>query len=76
MYFPLSHLTQYPPLTIQVFLGRDGDILLRPAVAIPGNEAWIYRKPGAIGAIREGLGQAGEGKTKKVDDLEDYLKKL
>lgn len=60
----------------QVFLGRDGDILLRPAVAIPSNEAWIYRKPGTIGAIREGLEQAKQGKTKRVDNLEDYLKKL
>jgi hypothetical protein len=60
----------------QIFVGRGRDILLRPAVSIPGNEAWIYRKPGVIDALREGLKQAGEGKTKRVDNLEDYLKKL
>jgi len=60
----------------QIFVGRGGDILLRPAVSIPGNEAWIYRKPGVIDALREGLKQAGEGKTKRVDNLEDYLKKI
>ena len=61
---------------VQLFVGRGGDLLLRPAVSIPGNEAWIYRKPGVIDALREGLKQAGEGKTKRVDNLEDYLKKL
>lgn len=60
----------------QVFVGKDGDILLRPAVAIPSKEAWIYRNPERIGAIREGLEQAKQGKTRRVDNLEDYLKKL
>jgi len=60
----------------QIFVGRNGDILLRPAVSIPSNEAWIYQNPQVIGKLRKGLREAGEGKTERVDDLESYLRKL
>jgi len=60
----------------QVFIGKEGDILLRPAVSIPSNEAWAYRNPEVIGKIRKGLKDAAEGKTEKVDDLENFLKDL
>ncbi|MFZ7133510.1 MAG: hypothetical protein ACOWWR_14260 [Eubacteriales bacterium] len=32
----------------QVFIGQDGDILLRPLTAIPSREVWIYEKPELI----------------------------
>ena len=57
----------------KVFVGKGGDILLRPAVSIPSSEAWVYQNPEAIGRIREGLKEAGEGKTEKVQDLEKFL---
>lgn len=60
----------------QVFVGKEGDILLRPAVSIPSNEAWIYRNPRVFGKIRQGLKDAAEGKMEKVDDLESFLKDL
>ena len=60
----------------QVFVGKSGDILLRPAVSIPSSEAWIYRNPEVIGKIRRGLSEAGEGKVEKVDDLEGFLDNL
>ena len=60
----------------QVFLGREGDILLRPAVSVPSNEAWVYRNPEVIGKIRQGLKEAAEGKAEKVDDLEGFLRDL
>ena len=60
----------------QVFLGKDGDILLRPTVAIPAREAWVFRNPKAMGAIREGLEDACHGRIIKVKKLEDYLKKI
>ena len=43
----------------QVFVGKEGDILLRPAVSIPSNEAWIYRNPEVIAKIRKGLQGSG-----------------
>ena len=60
----------------QVFIGKEGDILLRPAVSIPSNEAWAYRNPEVIGRIRRGLKDAAEGKVEKVDDLESFLRDL
>lgn len=60
----------------QVFVGKGGDILLRPAVSIPSSEAWVYKNPEVVGKIRKGLQEAGEGKTEKVTDLEGFLNEL
>lgn len=60
----------------QVFVGKNGDILLRPTVSVPSNEAWLYRNPEAMGKVRQGLKEAAEGKAEKVDDLESFLSDL
>ena len=60
----------------QVFVGKEGDILLRPAVSVPSSEAWVYRNPKVIGKIRQGLKEASEGKIEKADDLESFLSDL
>lgn len=60
----------------QIFVGRNGDILLRPSVSIPINEAWVYQNPEVIGKLRNGLKEAGEGKAERVKDLESFLEKL
>ena len=60
----------------QIFVGRNGDILLRPSVSIPSNEAWVYQNPQVIGKVRKGLQEAREDKTERVDDLESFLEKL
>jgi len=60
----------------QVFVGKRGDILLRPAVSIPSSEAWVYSNPEVIGKVRKGLQEAGEGKTEKVSNLEGFLNDL
>ncbi|OGX18333.1 MAG: hypothetical protein A3K83_00835 [Omnitrophica WOR_2 bacterium RBG_13_44_8b] len=60
----------------QIFVGKNGDILLRPAVSVPSNEAWLYRNPEVKGKVRQGLKEASEGKVEKVDDLESFLNDL
>lgn len=60
----------------QIFIGKGGDILLRPAVSIPSSEAWVYNNPEVIRKVRKGLQEAGEGKTEKVSDLEAFLSGL
>jgi len=60
----------------QVFVGKEGDILLRPAVSVPSSEAWVYRNPEVIGKVRLGLKEAAEGKAEKVNDLESFLNDL
>jgi len=46
----------------QVFVGKGGDILLRPSVSIPSSEVWAYNNPEVIGKVRKGLQEAGEGR--------------
>ncbi|MFH1857026.1 MAG: hypothetical protein ABH836_07400 [Candidatus Omnitrophota bacterium] len=60
----------------KIFYGEEGDILLRPMVSIPGKEAWIYRNPKVMKLLRQGLAEAGEGKTEKVKNLDNFLKDL
>jgi hypothetical protein len=60
----------------KVFIGKEGDILLRPVVTIPVREAWIYEHPEILEKIRKGLDEAGKGKTKKINDLDKFFKEL
>lgn len=60
----------------QVFVGKNGDILLRPAVSIPSSEAWVYNNSEVIGKVRKGLQDAAEGKVNKVSDLDGFLNEL
>lgn len=60
----------------KVFVGKDGDILLKPVVAVPSREAWIYDNPKVLKQIRDGLNEANEGKVEKVKDLGKFFKEL
>ena len=60
----------------QVFLGGGGDILLRPTIAVPANEAWIYKNPVVVKKIKTGLKEAGSKKIKPVKDIDRFLNKL
>ncbi len=60
----------------QVFIGKEGDILLRPAVTIPNREAWIYRNPDVLKEIRRGLMEAKQGKVEKAENLDRFFEAL
>ena len=62
--------------SFEILIGEEGDILLRPLANIPSKELWIYQNPTVLKRIQKGLEDANEGKTKKVEDLEKFLKKL
>ena len=64
------------PEAYQVFVGEEGDILLRPVVTIPARETWVYQNPKVLAQIRGGLSEAKQGKTQKVKDLAGFLKEL
>ena len=64
------------PEAYQVFVDKEGDILLRPVVTIPAREAWVYQNPEVLGQIRAGLSEAKQGKTRKIKDLDGFLKEL
>jgi len=44
-----------------------GQIVLDPQVAVPASEAWLFKNPDAIAAVRRGLAEAAQGKVSKVD---------
>jgi hypothetical protein len=60
----------------QIFVSKNGDILLRPTVSIPSREAWVYHNPQVLGKVRNGLQEAKEGKKERVDDLDSFLDNL
>ena len=60
----------------QVFVGSDGDILLRPTVNIPSRELWLYKNPEALNMVIKGLKNAKAGEVTKVKNLDKYLDKL
>jgi hypothetical protein len=46
-------------------------IILKPAVAVPASEAWLYNNEKALTLVRTGLKQAKEGKfSKNPPDIE------
>jgi len=59
-----------------VYVGKNGDILLRPSVSVPSREAWIYKNQEVINSVRKGLQQASEGKLTRVNDLDSLIEKL
>ena len=60
----------------QICIGKEGDILLRPVVNVPSKEAWIYKNPKVLNQIRQGLGEAAQGKLEKTGDIDEFLKDL
>ena len=49
---------------------------LGPLVSIPVREAWIYQNPQVLKSIRQGLAEAKQEKTEKVENLEEFLEDL
>jgi hypothetical protein len=43
-------------------------LILTPAVAIPEREAWLYKNPEALAAVRQGLEEARAGKFAAAPD--------
>lgn len=60
----------------QIFVGEDGDVLLRPVVNVPAREAWLFKNPEALKAVKDGLKEAKAGKIEKVLDLDKFIENL
>lgn len=57
----------------QVVEKEDGCIILMPEVAIPANEAWLYKNKEALEAVKTGLQQSASGKIKKRGSFAKYV---
>ena len=62
--------------TFKIFIGSDGDVLLRPMANVPSKEAWLYENKKAMSQVNAGLSEAKRGKVEKVIELEDFLREL
>jgi len=51
----------------------DGKIILFPEVAIPANEAWLYKNKKALEAVKKGLEDSASGKVKKRGSFAKYV---
>ncbi len=60
----------------EIFLGDEGDILLRPMVNIPSKELWVHQNPAILGSIQRGTQDIKEGRVTKVKNLDRFLKEL
>jgi uncharacterized protein with von Willebrand factor type A (vWA) domain len=47
----------------------DGGLEIVPAEAVPAREAWLYKNPKALKAVREGLEEARAGQFADAPDL-------
>jgi len=54
-------------ITYHTYSNSAGQIVLDPQVAVPASEAWLFKNPDAIAAVRRGLAEAVQGKVSKVD---------
>jgi len=47
----------------------DGTIVLRPAVTVPANEAWLWKNAAALSTVQEGIDEARVGIHADPPDL-------
>lgn len=62
--------------SFEIFIGDEGDILLRPMANIPSKELWIYQNPNVLKRIQKGLRDAQAGNIKEAKNVKKFLKNL
>ncbi|MDP2911650.1 MAG: hypothetical protein Q8N76_04910 [Candidatus Omnitrophota bacterium] len=60
----------------QVFIAKNGDILLRPMANIPSKELWVHQNPDVLESIHRGMQDIKEGRVTKVKNLDKFFKEL
>lgn len=50
----------------------DGNIVLEPFTEIPAREKWLFENAVALGAVKEGLAQAAQGKVRTLGSFARY----
>jgi hypothetical protein len=54
-------------VSYHIYTNSIGQIVLDPQVTIPASEAWLFKNPEALAAVRRGLKDAAEGRVSKID---------
>ena len=66
----------YAGATMLVERRPDGSILLRPAVTVPLDEAWLWKNKRALKMVQTGLAEAAQGRHAAPPDLAKAVKLL
>ncbi|NIA23701.1 MAG: hypothetical protein GWP03_06050 [Proteobacteria bacterium] len=72
----LKELTDNQINDFKVFIGNNGDILLKPRTAIPIAELWVHQNPKILKEIRNGVDEANNGKIIKINNPDEFFDKL
>ena len=59
----------YAGSTMLVDRREDGTIVLRPAVTVPADEAWLWKNKKALAMVQEGLKEARQGRHVPGPDM-------
>jgi hypothetical protein len=51
---------------MRIYVNDKGDILLKPVVEIPADEAWLYEDKEALKEVLEGIEAEKQGKVTKL----------
>jgi len=52
---------------VRLYRNKRGEVLLLPLAEIPASELWLYKNKEVFESVQEGLKDAEEGKTSKLD---------
>lgn len=63
-----------PDVRFDVYRNESGQLILDPRVSIPAREAWLFRNPEALAAVRGGLDEAAREKTRRLGSFAKYAK--
>ena len=63
-----------PDVRFDVYRNEAGQLVLDPRVSIPAREAWLFRNPGALAAVRRGLDEAARGKTRPLGSFAKHVR--
>jgi len=63
-----------PDVRFDVYRNEAGQLVLDPRVSVPAREAWLFRNPEALAAVRRGLDESARGKTKPLGSFAKHAK--
>jgi hypothetical protein len=63
-----------PDVRFDVYRNEAGQLVLDPRVSVPAREAWLFRNPEALAAVRRGLDEAARRKTKPLGSFAKHAK--
>lgn len=63
-----------PDVRFDVYRNEAGQLVLDPRVSVSAREAWLFRNPKALAAVRRGLEEAAKGKTKALGSFAKHAR--